>query len=347
MALNPANDVTYYCNRLTDWLDFNLESDGTLQLLSIATNTIDFNIGFSGDLVSSSVHNGTIDDFKLSITADSYIQYIRSNWIKWSKIGEFDFTQDRTNLAGEMPMDWAGDVYSIGKLDKTVIVYGSSGISILHPIEAVFSKATLLPLGVMSKGAISCQLDFHLFITSDGCLWKLGDKLERLGYEEFLSPLVNPIISYDIVNRLAYICDGTLGYIFNCESPSMGKGPANITGIGYYNGEQYLVASGTIADIDVYITTHPTDFNNRNFKTISEVEVGGEFGGDLEFGISYRNDTTIDFEDPIWFPVTPEGRVFPNFFAKEFKFHLTTGDDIRIDYLRMKGIFADFNPIDY
>ena len=60
----------------------------------------------------------------------------------------------------------------------------------------------------------------------------------------------------------------------------------------------------------------------------------------------YRNNSTGNFEDPIWFSVTTEGRSFPNFFAKEFKFCLSTGDDIRLDYLRIKGMFADYNPID-
>lgn len=346
MARNPANDITYYCLD-NDWLDFNPEIDSDVRVVSITdSNTLDFSVELYGTLVNGTAYSGLFEDSKLELLADFYIQYLRPNWVKWSKIGEFDFTQDKTNLAGEMPMDWAGNVYAIGKLDKSIIVYGSGGISILQPVENVFGKAILLPLGIKSKGSVLCQSTFHLFITSDGCLWKLSDKLEKLGYEEFLSTLSNPTISYDIVHKLAYICDGTSGYIFNCEVNSMGKGPANITGIGYFNGTQYVMASGAIVPLDAYITTHPTDFSNRNFKSILEVEVGGEFESDLTLGISYRNDTTGDFEDPVWFSVTMEGRAFPNFFGKEFQFHLSTAENIRLDYLKVKGMFADFNPID-
>lgn len=345
MPRNPANDVTYYCSE-SEWLDFNLSIDATVDVVSILDNDLDFDLELDGTLVRAVVFNGTFDSISLTLSADFYIQNLKSNWIKWGKIGEFDFTQDKTNLAGEMPMDWAGNVYAIGKLDKSLVVYGSGGISILQPVENVFGKAILLPLGVKSKGAISCQLNFHLFITSDGCLWKLSDKLEKLGYEEFLSTLANPVISYDSVNKLAYICNGTSGYIFNCEVNSLGKGPANITGIGYFNGIQYVMASGTIVPLDAYITTHPTDFNNRNFKSILEVEVGGEFESDLQFGVSYRNDSIGSFSTPIWFNVTMEGRAFPNFFGKEFQFHLSTSEDIRFDYLKVKGMFSDFNPID-
>ena len=346
MARNPTFDVTYHCIE-SDWLDFNSVIDASLGLVSISDdNTLYFDIELFGNLVNGSAFNATFDDFKLALNADFYIQYLRHNWVKWSKIGEFDFTQDKTNLAGEMPMDWAGDVYAIGKLDRNLVVYGSGGISILQPAENVFGKAILLPLGLKAKGAVSCQLNFHLFITSDGCLWKLSDKLEKLGYEEFLSTLPSPVISYDVVNKLAYICNGTSGYVFNCEVNSMGKGPANITGIGYFNGIQYVMASGAIVPLDAYITTHPTDFTNRNFKSISEIEVGGEFESDLLLGVSYRNDTTGDFSDPVWFSVTMEGRAFPNFFGKEFQFHLSTTEGIRLDYLKVKGMFADFNPID-
>ena len=95
-----------------------------------------------------------------------------------------------------------------------------------------------------------------------------------------------------------------------------------------------------------YLYSNSIDFNNRNFKTISEVEIGGEFESNLTLGVSYRNDITKDFESPIWFNVTMEGRAFPNFFGKEFQFHLTTNDTIRIDYIKFNGMFSDFNPID-
>lgn len=344
MARNPAFDVTFQCGQ-NEWLVFNFELSATLKIASISLDrSFDFGIELSAVLINAISSIAVFDTFKLGLDADFYIQYPKSNWIKWSKIGEFDFTQDRTNLAGEMPMDWSGDVWAIGKLDKAVIVYGSGGITLLQPTDVVFARSELLNLGLKSKGAILLTQSFHLFITSDGCLWKMGEKLECLGYEEFLSPMSSPVISYDRINKLAYICNGTLGYVFNCETYSMGAGPVNVSGIGYFDGVPYIIASGSVTNPEPYLTFQSTDFSNRNFKTITEVEVGGEFDG-LELGISFRSNTG-SYTGPIWFTVTSEGRAFPNLFAKEFKFHLNSEEDLRLDYFNVKGIFADFNPID-
>ena len=344
MARNPANDVTFYC-RESEWLIFDPILGGSLEIVSVEPpDALDFAIELQGVFVNGTAFNGEFDSFKLDFFADFYIQYPKSNWVKWGKIGEFDFTQDRTNLAGEMPMDWPGDIWAIGKLDRAVIVYGSGGITVLQPTDTVFARRELLSLGLKSKGAILLTQFFHLFITSDGCLWKMEEKLERLGYVEFLSSMSNPVISYDRINKLAYICNGTLGYVLNCETYSMGAGPVNISGIGYFDGVPYIIASGSIINPEPYLTFHSTDFSNRNFKTVTEVEVGGEFDG-LELGVSFRSNTD-SYTGPVWFTVTSEGRAFPNIFAKEFKFHLSSEEDLRLDYFNVKGIFADFNPID-
>ena len=131
MARNPAFDVTYYCAE-SDWLDFNSNIAASLELVSVSdANTLDFDIELYGILVNGSAYNGTFDDIDISLSADFYIQYLKKNWLKWSKIGDFDFTQDKSNIAGEMPLDWPGDIWHIGKLHKDIIVYGSGGITML------------------------------------------------------------------------------------------------------------------------------------------------------------------------------------------------------------------------
>lgn len=59
-------------------------------------------------------------------------------------------------------MDWTGEVWSI-ELDKILMVYGSGGITSLHPIDTVFGKAAFLRLGLLSKGAVLIKDTFHLF----------------------------------------------------------------------------------------------------------------------------------------------------------------------------------------
>lgn len=190
-----------------------------------------------------------------------------------------------------------------------------------------------------------CEPDFHLFIDSTGCLWKLQDTFHKFGYEEFLSVLTNPIISYDRLSKLAYICDGTIGFVFSVEDASLSKGPNNVTSIGFYAGVSHICSSGALTIPSKTITFQNTDFYNRNFKTITEVEIGGEFDSTLVVGISYRNNSGT-FSSPVYFSVTSEGRAFPNFFAKDFKFSLAATGITNLDYIKFKGIFADYNPID-
>lgn len=348
MALNPANDVTFYCSS-SDWLVCTPSLSGTLSIQDLSSNT-EFicSASLEGTLVIGNVFNGEFECAS-SLTGSISVAYLKSNWIQWSKIGEFDFTQDRTNLAGEMPLDWKGSVYAIYKLGTDVIVYGSGGISKLVPVNNVYGKANILSLGIKSKGAVLGTDEFHIFITSDGCLWKLTDKLEQLGYDEYLSAMTSPIISYDRINKLAFICDGTRGYVYSLDSASMGTCPVNITGIGYQNGTSYVMSSGTISTINSYIGTGPVDFGNRNFKSINEVDLGIDFSNtvNIDFGIAFKNNSNGAFSSIIWFDVTQEGRVFPNVFGKEFQFYISADGSIsKLHYVRLKGMFADYNPID-
>ena len=348
MARNPVNDITYYLSE-SDYPSLDITLSGTLRIVSLTDNVIDLDIQLEGALVKQEVISGYIGDLGIELSGDFYTQGLKSNWIKWSKIGQFDFIIDKSNLAGETPLDWSGNVYRLGQLDKNIVAYGSGGVSVLSPADNAFGKKTILRQAVMSKGAVLITDTFHLFITSDGCLWRLDTQLHKLGYEEYLDLLSNPVISYDILNDLAYICDGTIGYVYNCKDQSLGQGPINVTGIGYYLDNPYFLASSTSLAAQTFELTFDTmDFMNRSFKTIREVEIGIDSDQSFQLGISFKVGMGTTFTGPIWFNVTPEGRVFPNCWGKDFKIHLKTAttDSFKISYINIKGQFADYNPID-
>lgn len=346
MARNPANDITFYVDKAD--LDFNPLLDGELISLVFTDTTFDFNFTLNGQWVIGLIFPGYIGEVNLSIDSDFFIEYLKSNWVKWSKVGEFDFTLDKSNMAGEMPMDWKGEILRIGQLGKNIIVYGTGGISSLIPADNVFGKRGLLRRGIMSKGAVLITEAFHLFITHDGCLWKLDDKLIKLGYEEYLSTMSSPVISYDEINDLAYICDGTLGFVFNCGEPSLGQGPVNVTGVGYHEGNSYFITSDTLETPGFEISFDTLDFLNRGFKTIREVQLGMDSTGTFQLGLSFKNGITPTYNGPVWFNVTPEGRVFPNCWGKDFKLHLKSNNpgQIKLSYIKINGQFADYNPLD-
>ena len=348
MARNPANDVTYFLSG-SDILTFEPELFGDVRVVSIGENTFDFAIELHGAIAIGGVYSGYLGDMNITLTSgDIYIRHRKSNWVQWSKIGQFDFTQDRSNLAGEMPIGWKGEIYKIGKLGDGLIVYGSGGVTRLQPSDNVFGRLSLLSKGIMSKGATLITLPFHLTIDKKGCLWKFSDKIERLGYEEYLSTLVNPTIHYDEVEDLVYICDGVRGFVFNPEENSLGQGPINLTGIGYHEGNSYFMASSTLASLGFQIGIDTSDLGNRNFKTIHEVEIGVDSTSTFQLGISFKTGITPTFIGPVWFNVTPEGRCFPNCWGKDHRFFLKTStpDAFKLSYIKIEGQIADFNPLD-
>lgn len=349
MARNPANDVTYFLTN-ADILTFEPEIFGELRIVSLGENTFDFVVELQGTWVVGEVYSGYLGDFDLKLEGGNvYVEYPKTNWVKWSKIGQFDFTIDRSNLAGEMPIGWKGEIYRIGKLGGDLLVYGSGGITKLHPTDNVFGRFPVLNKSVMSKGAVLITPAFHLAIDNKGCLWKFSEKIEKLGYEEYLSAMVNPTAHYDEVEDLVYICDGVRGFVFNPEENSLGQGPINLTGIGYHEGESYFMASNTLASLGFQIGIDTSDLGNRNFKTIHEVEIGVDSTSTFQLGISFKTGITTTFVGPVWFNVTPEGRCFPNCWGKDHRFYLKTTDTpdaFKLTYIRIEGQIADFNPLD-
>lgn len=348
MARNPANDITYYIPN-SDILTFEPELFGTLEIVSIGENTFDFGIELYGNWVVGKVFSGVIEDVDpILVGGDIYIEYLKTNWVKWSKVGQFDFTIDRSNLAGEMPIGWKGSIYRIGQLGGNLLVYGSGGVTRLQPADNVFGRVPTLSVGIKSKGSVLITQSFHLAIDRSGCLWRFSDKVEKLGYEEFLSVMTNPVMHFDEVNKLAYICDGTRGYVFNSEDNSLGGGPVNITGIGYIEGTSYFMASSALASLGFEIGMDTVDMGNRNFKTIHEVELGLDSTATFQLGISFKTGIAPTFIGPVWFNVTPEGRCFPNCWGKDHRFFLKTPtpDAFKLSYIKIEGQIADFNPLD-
>jgi len=348
MARNPANDIILYLTSL-EYLDLDIEISGDVQIVSILDNTLDLNIELSGTWVNGQVFPGTFKDIDPQLLGgDIFIEYAKSNWVKWSKIGHFDFTIDKSNLAGEMPIGWKGDIYRIGQLGSAILVYGSGGISKLNPVDNVFGKVRILSKGIKSKGSVLLLPSYHLAIDKTGCLWRIGEKIERLGYEEYLNLLTNPILHYDEVEDLVYICDGIRGYVFNSDENSLGEGPINLTGIGYHEGNPYFMASDSLTPLGFQVGIDTIDMGNRNFKTIHEVEIGIDSTSTFQLGISFKNGISPTFIGPIWFNVTPEGRCFPNCWGKDHRFYIKTSspDQFSISYIKVEGQLADFNPLD-
>lgn len=161
--------------------------------------------------------------------------------------------------------------------------------------------------------------------------------------------MATPVMCHDEVEDLIYICNGTYGFVFNSTENSMGQGPINLTGIGYHEGQSYFMATTTtLAAMGFEVGIDTIDMGNRNFKTITDVEIGVDSTSTFQIGISFKNGISPTFIGPVWFNVTPEGRCFPNCWGKDHRIYVKTTplDQFKLSYIKVEGQIADFNPLD-
>jgi hypothetical protein len=245
-------------------------------------------------------------------------------------------------------MEWPGCVYHIGKLGDKVAVYGAGGITILKASGVHWGMDTIHKIGLKNKGAF-CGTEFvHFFIDKEGRLFKLSDKLEKLDYAEFLSPMGTTVMSLDIEKNLIYITDGTSGYVYGIEDGSLGQCPANITGVGVQGGSLYATSYGAIVTPKFKIRTDIYDLGTRKPKTIERVEVGTDVAEHLYISVDYRKSYRDQFRKIGWFLVNPDGRAYPKCYGVEFRFWLTSSiyEYFELDYLAVRGHIHGYSYLD-
>lgn len=364
---NPALDIVFDCRRLGN--------DGLAQGIPVLTISILgtwLNVGIvalpitvtitnpgtyvAGVLLSTTaLLNLTVE---ISPSADMTTEGVRKNWVKWSNIGNLDFTVWKDNIAGERPLDWKGWVYGVKKLGNKVVVYGENGVSLLAPSGNTYGLLSIHKIGLKGKMAVAGNDKIQFFVDTSGKLYSLGETVmkaslfetsiypEELDYSEYLSSLISAtVLSWDEKNRLLYICDGILGFVYSPDSKSLGSGPINITGVGSQGGTTYIAASATIVNPIFEICTDIYDMGSRKNKTISTVEIGTDVTGDLWVALDYRMDKAIAFKTLDWHKVSSNGVTNIPCFGVEFRVRIkrTTYAYFELDYVRVNGIIHDYN----
>ena len=282
---------------------------------------------------------------------DAIIEYPKSNWIRWSKIGSIDFTVDESNVAGERPLNWHGFVYRILKLGDTLVVYGEGGVTVLTPKGVAYGMKELYNIGLLGKSAV-IGTDFeHFFIDVSGKLFKVSsNELEELGYSEFLSQMTNPVMSLDLVKNLVYICDETHGFIYNMKDKSFGSGPISLTGMGSRGNTRYVTALDSSVTIPKFeICTDTYDMGTRKPKNIHSVEIGTDLEEHLELLIEYRTSNREELKKSPWFLVNPDGIAYSPCYGVEFRFRIRSFilEWFQIDRLKINGSIHGFSHRDY
>ena len=281
------------------------------------TGTID------GDWVESLVVDGTLDFFG-ELRGEGVMHLPTRNWIAWSKIGELSFAVDRTNDAGARPMPWKGNVYQLLPADKSFIIYGENGITLMTPVVAsaqlnlppTFGMKPLANFGIKGKYAAVSDGVKNWFIDVIGRLWEIStDGLKPIGYEEFFNPMSSSLVmNYDALYQRLYITDGTYGYVYSASG--LGGCPSNLTSIGR-DGSNFrtLFTSSNghsiISQADFELKTTIIDCGYPDSKFLQKVIVDcNDDPTDLECRVAYDPSGSDGWSYTNWMQLNARGEYF-------------------------------------
>lgn len=336
---DPDKDVWFNCygNNYAGVLIIEITITGHSLSASYGLDELELSIPITitGTVPKSALYS--LDDLELSIeisiTGWAVANELRANWVGWSKIGEANFALDLVNDAGFRPMSWKGFVYRVEKLNSNVVIYGSEGVTAAFPVSSpapTFGFREVLNIGVKNKTAMAGDEFVHFFIDVLGCLYMITPKagqfgsiyenLEKLGYEEFLLPLVNPVLTWDASEQRLHISDANTGYIFT--EGSLGGGYANLTGLYRIKDDLTAVSPGTVVAEPVEICTDIIDFKRRGLKSIENIETDAISDVPLIGAIDYRYKKTEEFKTSDWSPLNNEGVLHLRAAGTEFRFRL-------------------------
>ena len=278
--------------------------------------------------------------------------------IAWGGIGNLTFkpTEDRT--AGFTVLPWTregqGKVLKVAAIGKGVMAFGDYGHGLYVPYaqdNAVgFGLAGAEGSGINYNNHVAGDQNVLIFIDKENELWLMdkGNKLEKLGYKEFLEDLTNADIrvSYVPQKKIFYISDGTTGY--------------GLTEYGLYSMNQLVIsagmAEGTLygfwdddADYELRLETDTLDFGQRGMKSLMSVEVGASHvktSSLLEIASRYKySNLSATYTSSPWKRTDFEGVARPIVTSSDHRIRVRASDyrssTTEISYVKMRLKMSD------
>jgi hypothetical protein len=288
-------------------------------------------------------------------------QAIQEQFVFWSSIGGPDalwplsppeaehwLDMFERNEAGFAPMPWRGTVYRVLPLGNGVIVYGDKGIARLVPVSTpfpTFGIQRIARFGIASRSAVYGTEQRHVLVASDGELWEVtADGIRDIGFRADLEQGIGQefVVSFDPLEAEFHIAgQDSGGDTFNYVLTGAGLGQHNVvpTHIVQCETDIYAVTDSVSGSYRL-ATTEVFDFNMRDVKTITTVEVGGHLSADdlVEVAVDYRYDNDAAFTRSNWVPVNQSGFARPQITANEFRVALRCpiDSDLELDYVNIR-----------
>lgn len=259
--------------------------------------------------------------------------------VAWSGIKNYTFRPDIDPTAGFCRVWWSrgdlGKVFSVKPVKDRVMVFGDLGLMALDPFSAGMATGFALKYvrghGIQMACHVAGDENVVFFIDKNKDLWMTqdGEKMELLGYREFINGLTNAdiILTYVPQKKRLFISDGVKGYCLT----EQGLYSTNqcICSAGIANGE-YVGLYADNADYKLRLETNTYDFKQRGKKTLEVIEVGGEFVNSthyMDVATKYKNDyNSSTFTTSTYKKLNPNGFAFPIVTADEFRLLIRGGD---------------------
>jgi len=261
-----------------------------------------------------------------------------------------DAASDGQILFTKIP--WKGDALGVSQLGDNLIIYGDYGVGIMRPIRGdstsgqipveYFEIEQILDVGIINAVAHVGDRLQQTFIDSRGDVYRITAdlKLTKLGYREFIKPLVDADInmSFDPREGDVYISDEVNGFLL---TPTGMCTPRFILNgiLPYSDGVLYgtwTVDSGNTSTFK----THPTNMDSSAFKFMQYLSFDqeGPFTAPtahMDYKIGYAGSWITN----TLLALNVDGDVYPGQQGTEFKLSWASGAvavDSRISRVRAR-----------
>jgi len=255
---------------------------------------------------------------------------------------EFFLELFRRNELGFMPMPWQGSVLRVKPLGKGIAVYGTEGIAGLIPAlepYPTYGLQRVADFGIASRGAVGGDEQGHILVDAAGNVWRIDDNfaLRKLGYKEYIASLLSDeiIIVKNAEHNEYHISGKDESFVLTPQG--LGESPQYITGAYNIDGE-FVGVFDTAESKDVVVITDIIDFNYRDLKTITTVEIGCNAVSSVYVAIDYRYEKQGFWQRSTWVLTSPEGFARMQITALEFRIAVKCDsyEGFELDYINVR-----------
>ncbi len=283
---------------------------------------------------------GSYHTAEASFPADSRI-------VRWSEIGAFRFlgatAEAKKNEAGFIYTSEASSecVMALLPLKNAVVVYTTMSVFLLKPVSQPAPTYGLdefiSGVGILNPLAVAGHRDMHIFLDKEGNLREIsmgqygqGYEHKDLGFKHIFKDMQKDFnigtrkgivaVTYNRDEDEFYISDGIRSFVY----ANGGLTEIGVAISSYVNLRATLIADELFNSDEsktlgcatpllnseyMYFETDIEDFGMAAIKTITQVELGANFGSDKKayVMIKWRNDRSSAFRSTAWKRCSPNG----------------------------------------